>query len=995
MHRQRRARSHATRRLWWGLPLVVLGTALVGTTYAKEAWTLPRAAEVAASGDAAARETLDSDHAPDPWLIAELLCLQGERGAAQTFADSRNDSPLAKYVRKRVGAKDEALAAALSTVWRARQSDTLPDAADAIQRLLTGGPLLRAYGTMSQGRVLRAKHAPDAASTLDNARTLCDALGWYEGAFAAGYLAGRTFAETGRYAKAYAAFEAIGALAKAAGNRQDELNVLQALANVATASRDMPKLLAYGRSTLTLATERKDKITMALAHSHLSDALATLGERARGRKHLEAALQIAGSLDHPRLMATLLSDLAHYQKQSQQFADAIQTYERILTIVAGNKQAEAVVALSLGEVYRLTRNPARALRYLTQARNAFVEMGNRGFVANASSKIGDMHSLLGDRAKARALYEEAEKTFAAIGNHSEAVESRVKIAKIDFQEGLYEGALAAFRALVPEAKKTARPGIEADVGFRIARTLYKMGRYDEALEHYDKAQAIADDQDLRDLLLFCMSDRALIWMEREQYQQVIDTMPGVLDGVDQMFRSLSDEENAKARSFYATMFEVGTLAAVMAEDADAMMEFLERGRAGALRATLGSTAAFRKQHLPAPLAAAQAVAQEGVRRARAQLAEARTLPTRKARRTARAQLRDAQAAHQAVVDRIQREARKAAQVIYPRVATLAETQAALAKHDVLVSLETGGSQAFALVVRPGDARVVRLPKAAAQAAQGARFEEPSDADASARLRSLQRLLIEPLALAPDATRVLVSPGGTFAQVPFGALMPDRAVSLVPSATVLTSLREARARGATRVLALGDPSYAEGTPRLPATREEVSRVGTQVLLGEDATKSRLVAALNTSGSWRAVHLACHGVVDTEHPARSSLALSPEPGDDGQLSALDVTALRLHADLVVLSACETARGRLLRAEGLLGFPRAFMFAGAPRVLCSLWKVDDDATRALMVKFYELWNPKTGSGIGAADALRRAQAHVRTNPAWEHPYYWAAWVLWGPPG
>jgi CHAT domain-containing protein len=73
---------------------------------------------------------------------------------------------------------------------------------------------------------------------------------------------------------------------------------------------------------------------------------------------------------------------------------------------------------------------------------------------------------------------------------------------------------------------------------------------------------------------------------------------------------------------------------------------------------------------------------------------------------------------------------------------------------------------------------------------------------------------------------------------------------------------------------------------------------------------------------------------------------------------------------------------------------MFAGSPRVLCSLWKVDDEATRALMTKFYELWNPREGDGLPAAEALRRAQEFVRSQEKWRHPYFWAAWVLWGLP-
>jgi CHAT domain-containing protein len=115
----------------------------------------------------------------------------------------------------------------------------------------------------------------------------------------------------------------------------------------------------------------------------------------------------------------------------------------------------------------------------------------------------------------------------------------------------------------------------------------------------------------------------------------------------------------------------------------------------------------------------------------------------------------------------------------------------------------------------------------------------------------------------------------------------------------------------------------------------------------------------------VHLACHGRIDPERPVLSSLALT-----GGFLKCLDVSRMKIPADLVVLSTCETAKGKIYRAEGVIGFTRAFMFAGAPRVICSLWKVDDEATSALMVKFCELWNAKDGSkGLPMATALKKA--------------------------
>jgi CHAT domain-containing protein len=174
------------------------------------------------------------------------------------------------------------------------------------------------------------------------------------------------------------------------------------------------------------------------------------------------------------------------------------------------------------------------------------------------------------------------------------------------------------------------------------------------------------------------------------------------------------------------------------------------------------------------------------------------------------------------------------------------------------------------------------------------------------------------------------------------------------------------------------------------------VGDVTLLGRDASEARFRDALKArKGRLRAVHYACHGLVDPEHPGLCALALTPAAPDDGFLSATEVLRTEIPADLVVLSACETGRGRIFDGEGILGLTRAFMYAGSPRVLCSLWKVDDEATGALMTKFYALWNPKDGSkGLAPAAALRAAQEHVRSQEKWKHPYFWAAWVLWGLP-
>lgn len=186
------------------------------------------------------------------------------------------------------------------------------------------------------------------------------------------------------------------------------------------------------------------------------------------------------------------------------------------------------------------------------------------------------------------------------------------------------------------------------------------------------------------------------------------------------------------------------------------------------------------------------------------------------------------------------------------------------------------------------------------------------------------------------------------------------------------------------------SAGVGFPPLPHTREEAKAVGDVVLLGPEATEVGFRFAVGRRPRWRAVHLACHGLVDSVAPLLSSLALTPTDDDDGFLTAMDVLRMRIPADVVVLSACRTGRGTAVRGEGVVGFVRAFMFAGSPRVVVSLWNGDDEATRTLMVRFHALLK----EGRPPASALAEAQATVRAVERWKHPYYWAGWVLWGVP-
>jgi CHAT domain-containing protein len=194
------------------------------------------------------------------------------------------------------------------------------------------------------------------------------------------------------------------------------------------------------------------------------------------------------------------------------------------------------------------------------------------------------------------------------------------------------------------------------------------------------------------------------------------------------------------------------------------------------------------------------------------------------------------------------------------------------------------------------------------------------------------------------------------------------------------------------------SGATSLVRLPSTRQEADAIVSLALTGKplkavdfDANRGKATSA--ELGQYRILHLATHSLLNSQHPELSGVVLSlVDPAgrvQDGFLRLHDIYNLELNADLVVLSACRTALGKEIRGEGLVGLTRGFMYAGAPRVVASLWDVRDKATAELMKRFYQgMWR----DGLSPAAALRAAQVAMWKERRWSAPFYWAGFVLQG---
>ncbi len=191
---------------------------------------------------------------------------------------------------------------------------------------------------------------------------------------------------------------------------------------------------------------------------------------------------------------------------------------------------------------------------------------------------------------------------------------------------------------------------------------------------------------------------------------------------------------------------------------------------------------------------------------------------------------------------------------------------------------------------------------------------------------------------------------------------------------------------------------QNIPRLLESRVEADAIMSIVpwrtgFRATDFNANREIAARNDLGQYRIVHFATHAFLNNKHPQFSGIVLSlvDQNGQpqDGFLRLQDIYNLKLPVDLVVLSACQTGLGKDVKGEGLIGLTRGFMYAGASGVVASLWKVDDEATAALMKHFYA---GMFEQGLSPAAALRQAQLAVRREKRWQEPYYWAGFVIQG---
>ena len=266
-----------------------------------------------------------------------------------------------------------------------------------------------------------------------------------------------------------------------------------------------------------------------------------------------------------------------------------------------------------------------------------------------------------------------------------------------------------------------------------------------------------------------------------------------------------------------------------------------------------------------------------------------------------------------------------------------------------------------------------------------------------KAQELYSLIIAPLEPDIKTPKLVIVPHDILHKVPFACLSDGRKalvdkydLSVAPSSSLIEFLVSKRKADTSKFLGFANPATDKIT--LPFAENEVRAIKSmfpsrQVYSGPNATKTR---ATELSANFNVVHFACHGEFNDMQPLQSGLLLAHDGNNDGLLRIPDVFGLNLQeANLVTLSACETALSKVRGGEDWAGMSRGFIYAGTPSILATLWSVDDKSTAILMQNFYKNWLKK---GMSKPAALRQAQLALKSIPEYSHPFYWAPFVMIG---
>jgi len=773
---------------------------------------------------------------------------------------------------------------------------------------------------------------------------------------------------------------------------------------------------------LELFRQAGDRDDEATTLNNIGRVYQSLGEMKKAIEKYDEALPIRRSIGDRNGEAVTLNNIGSVYQSAGEMQKALEKHNEALQLrrAIGDKRGEAVTLHNIGRVYNSLGDGQKALEKFNEALRIRRAVSDRSGEAHTLHNIGQAYVSLGDMQKALENYREALRIRQEIGERDGEASSLLGIARVEQARGNTPQARQAIEQAVGIIE-SLRAGLHVQdlrTSYFASRREYYESYIDILMKMHRKNPSAGADA-----TAFAVSERA---RARFLLELLTESRADIRQGVDgsllERERSLQQLLNAKAAAQFALLNRKHTpeqAEAAAKEIASIIAEY--EGLEAQIRASSPKYAALT-QSQPLSLSEIQQ-----------QALDPETLLLE----------------YSLGEDASYLFAVSHTSITSHQLPKRAEIEAvARSVYELLTAPQPGPGEAEAKrQSRIEEARANYWPQAAT-------LSRMLLGPVSSQLGKKRLVIVADGALQyiPFAALPAPSPGNDEGQdsgaEPQPLIVEHEIVSL-PSASTLATLRRETAgrKPAEKSLAvLADPVFMDddtrvrrnvskapakektrpadsdeidiasrqmarsgqetgvigaegGFGRLLSTRREATAILALVPERErmqalDFEASRTTALRPELGEYRILHFATHGMLNSIHPELSGIVLSlvDEEGkpQDGFLRLQDIYNLKLPVELVVLSACRTGLGKEIKGEGLIGLARGFMYAGAPRIVASLWKVDDRATSELMKRFYQgLLGPEA---LRPAGALRQAQLSIWKQKQWRAPYYWAAFVLQG---
>ncbi|HEY6806757.1 MAG TPA: tetratricopeptide repeat protein [Pyrinomonadaceae bacterium] len=850
----------------------------------------------------------------------------------------------------------------------------------------------------------------------------------------------------GDYPQALEYFQKSLALSESLGDKDGMRGTLGNIGSVYNRQGNYTQALEIYQKSLALNEAAGDKAGIARALGNIGSIYGDQGNYAEALAYDEKCRLQMEALGDKASASTVLGNMASAYSKLGNKTKALDYYQRSLTLkeAIGDKPGLASLLSGIGCIYFDQGNYTLALDYFQRSLLIFDASGERFQSNSALDHIGSIYQAQGNYAQALDQYEKSLRSREAIGDKAGIERSLHNLGNIQMRQGNYAQALKYFQQSLAISEAMGNNEDNCDTLNDMGYTSSLAGDYAQALEFAGRARALAKQFDYsheiwRAQNLAGRSYRALNRLTEahqafEEAIAAIETLRTQVAGgaeEQQLFFEESLDPYQGIVELLVAQNEFGA-ALAFAERAKARV-LLDVLRSGRVDVTKAMTAAEQEQERSFKTQLVSLNTQISRENQSAQ-----SNPTRlndlkaqlqKARLDYEAFQTGLYAAHPEL--KIQRGEIEALTIEQAR-ALLPDSHSALLEYVVtderayLFALTVNAAGTTELKVYPLaikqkelEGRVERFRQILAGGSPG--FRQPAS--------ELYDLLLKPAAAQLQGrTSLVIVPDGALWELPFQTLQPrpnrylieDSAIAYAPSLMALREMNKLRKRkndpaSSPTLLAFGNPvvrkqSISSARPvlmdeklePLPEAERQVNAIrqiygaaGSKVYIGAEASEEHAKAE---AGSYRILHLATHGVLNDSSPMYSYLLLAQLPGDsneDGLLEAWEIMKLDLKADLVVLSACETARGRVGAGEGMIGLSWALFVAGSPTSILSQWKVDSASTTELMVEFHrqlkaQMANP--ADSLSAARALREAELKLMRSERYRHPFYWAGFVVTG---